>query len=306
MADWIYFHFEIDDTLTDPTSVVLSDSTAAYGIRNQSTGAIEVAAGTAVTKEATGVYKYDVSGLGKDYAYDVGWKAVYDGATYYLARVIEVEGGTNITQFSEDADLLKIHRSIFTYRDRSTLLASGTAATTNATGTTLTKTGETFVTKGVESGHVACLRIGTADKEYFYEISSVTETALTFAGKLESGLSGLGTIAYDIWTFGALHEEAFRVIMERKGWKLYRDEDDDQLATEYILNQADFVLPNAYLAAALVMESATGDAAQKLAEGYRARYLELIRNVSIEIDTDSLDDDGKSYAFRVQKVERGS
>jgi hypothetical protein len=60
--------------LTDATEVVLSDITATYGIREKDTGTVVVAAGTATTKSATGVYEYDISALDEDTEYEYVFK----------------------------------------------------------------------------------------------------------------------------------------------------------------------------------------------------------------------------------------
>lgn len=52
------FKWKVEGVLTDVTSVVLADPTNAYGVKRTDTGAVVVAAGTAMSHDATGVYSY--------------------------------------------------------------------------------------------------------------------------------------------------------------------------------------------------------------------------------------------------------
>ena len=74
--------FTIDGSLTDVTSVVLSDPTATYGVKRNDTSAVVVADGTAMTKVSTGVYRHTFAepAAGLTYTYWVEW--VYGGETY--------------------------------------------------------------------------------------------------------------------------------------------------------------------------------------------------------------------------------
>jgi len=76
------FRHEVNETPTDVTSVILSDPTDTYGVKRDDTDASVVAAGTAMTKTATGVYEYSFTApaSGLDYTYYVEW--VYDGETH--------------------------------------------------------------------------------------------------------------------------------------------------------------------------------------------------------------------------------
>lgn len=60
----ISIEHRINTTLTDATTVVLSDPDGTYGIRNKSTLVVLVADGTAAVNESTGIYSYDNSGNG--------------------------------------------------------------------------------------------------------------------------------------------------------------------------------------------------------------------------------------------------
>jgi len=82
MSITIQEKFTIDGALTDVTSVLLSDPTAAYGVKRNDTGAVVVADGAAMTKVSTGVYRYTFAEpeIGLSYTYWVEW--VYSGETY--------------------------------------------------------------------------------------------------------------------------------------------------------------------------------------------------------------------------------
>ncbi len=76
----------VDGVLTDPTAIVLSDSTAAYGIRKTG-GANVLAAGTAMVKISTGVYQYEFTeadGATYSQAYTSWVKVTYSGVDYYF------------------------------------------------------------------------------------------------------------------------------------------------------------------------------------------------------------------------------
>lgn len=82
MSITIQEKFTIDGALTDVTSVVLSDPTAAFGVKRDDTDAVVVADGVAMTKVSTGVYRYTFAEPDPylTYTYWVEW--VYAGETY--------------------------------------------------------------------------------------------------------------------------------------------------------------------------------------------------------------------------------
>ncbi len=92
MADSLQFSFLVGGVLTNATSVVLSDPTATYGVKRLDTDATVVAAGTAMTTDATGVYRYDLPDV--DGA-KVSWWAeiVYNGVTYHFERETDTAEG---------------------------------------------------------------------------------------------------------------------------------------------------------------------------------------------------------------------
>ena len=86
--------FKVDSVLTDPTSIVLSDSTGTYGVKRDDTGAAVVAAGTAMTQISTGDYQHQFTDPANDLTYTYCVKIVYGGATYYFAG--ELTGPTTL------------------------------------------------------------------------------------------------------------------------------------------------------------------------------------------------------------------
>jgi len=58
----IYFRHKVDGSLADVTSVVFGDSENTYGVKEKESGTVKIPPGTtALTKESTGVYSYDLS-----------------------------------------------------------------------------------------------------------------------------------------------------------------------------------------------------------------------------------------------------
>ncbi len=74
----------VNGTPTDPTSIILRDPTGAYGIKRDDTGAVIVAAGTAMSQTATGVFEYTVSGVDASTTYTASIEIVYAGETYHF------------------------------------------------------------------------------------------------------------------------------------------------------------------------------------------------------------------------------
>ena len=73
--------WQVNGLLTNPDSVVLRDPTGAFGIQRDDTGAAVVAAGTAMTQVATGVYEYTLTVDGGT-TYTAWVEVVYGGETY--------------------------------------------------------------------------------------------------------------------------------------------------------------------------------------------------------------------------------
>ena len=63
MAREIYVENHEDGSLAAAESVVLSDSTGAYGIREKATGTVVAEADTATDNPRTGIYTYDIGSL---------------------------------------------------------------------------------------------------------------------------------------------------------------------------------------------------------------------------------------------------
>jgi hypothetical protein len=66
----------------NPESIVLCDPTGAYGIQRDDTAAVIVAAGTAMSPVATGVYEYTVTGVDAGTTYTAWIEIAYSGETY--------------------------------------------------------------------------------------------------------------------------------------------------------------------------------------------------------------------------------
>jgi hypothetical protein len=76
--------WKVNGVYTDVTSAVLSDSTAAYGVIRDDTGAVVVASGTAMTRISEGQYEYSFAEPAEGVAYTASVKLVYSGNTYYF------------------------------------------------------------------------------------------------------------------------------------------------------------------------------------------------------------------------------
>ena len=74
--------FKEDDVLFDPTSVVLSNATGAYGVYDDTAAAAVVADGTATTKQSTGSYYYTYSSATAAHVYTAYFEYVVSGETY--------------------------------------------------------------------------------------------------------------------------------------------------------------------------------------------------------------------------------
>lgn len=80
------FKFRVDGTLTNATSVVLSDPTGTFGVKRLDNGATVVADGTAMTNVATGVYRHTFTAPAEGLTYSWFAEAVYNGVTYRFER----------------------------------------------------------------------------------------------------------------------------------------------------------------------------------------------------------------------------
>jgi hypothetical protein len=91
----------IDGVLTDPSSIVLSDPTEAYGVKRDDTDAVVVADGVAMTKVSTGIYRYTFSEPASylTYTYWIEW--VYGGETYHAENSIQGQPGGYICTLND-------------------------------------------------------------------------------------------------------------------------------------------------------------------------------------------------------------
>ncbi len=89
-------------------TVTLSDSTATYGIINNTTGAAAVAAGTAVTVDVdTATYTYETDDLAVG-SYTAVWKVVADEGTTYVIHVFVIDAAESSV---EGVTLAEIERA---------------------------------------------------------------------------------------------------------------------------------------------------------------------------------------------------
>lgn len=81
----ITFTTRIGGVLADVTAVTLSDPTGVYGVRRVDTGAVAVAAGTAMTRVSAGTYEHSFGAdAGAAYQYYIAW--TYAGETHHIER----------------------------------------------------------------------------------------------------------------------------------------------------------------------------------------------------------------------------
>lgn len=105
MANEIYIYNYESGALTDATAVVLSDSGAAYGIRETVTQDVTVAAGTAVVNPSTGVYVYDISALSGSLAYEYVFKITRtSGDIEYETGTIPIDPSADATESTLSMD----------------------------------------------------------------------------------------------------------------------------------------------------------------------------------------------------------
>jgi hypothetical protein len=88
-TDTAYFQWElrVDNVLTDPTSIVFSETNGTWGIRRVDTNAVVVANNTALTKVSTGLYNYAPTDPAANLTYEVAIKVVYDGVVYRFQSI---------------------------------------------------------------------------------------------------------------------------------------------------------------------------------------------------------------------------
>jgi hypothetical protein len=118
--------------------------------------------------------------------------------------------------FSTDGDLMKWEPDVFRLaKIPAQKLAGGTSGTTTALNATLTDSGASFVTAGVQPGHVVHL-VKTGVYDLYATVATVNTTALGLeaAKGLFSGQTG---VTYELHTFDPQHEEAHFELCQRFG-----------------------------------------------------------------------------------------
>ena len=90
MAKTIFINYKINGELQNAYSVVLTDSTGTYGIRETSSSIVIVQPNTEVENPSTGVYQYQFTQVQNNIQYDVAWKIIEaEGfAPYYVTQKI--------------------------------------------------------------------------------------------------------------------------------------------------------------------------------------------------------------------------
>lgn len=101
-----YFHFKVNGTLTDATSVTLSNSDATIGVIRNDTSASVVSPGTAYTHVSTGIYSYTFSAPANGLEYTRWTKAVYAGTPYYFEKVFTDAGSGASGTYCDGDDLI--------------------------------------------------------------------------------------------------------------------------------------------------------------------------------------------------------
>jgi hypothetical protein len=104
----IRVNFKYNDVLTDPTSVVLSNAAATYGVKRDDTGATVVAAGTAMTKVAAGQYEHTFTEPVAGLEYTAWTKIIHDAKTYYSEIDIESIGVVSTSMAGAYSSLLEV------------------------------------------------------------------------------------------------------------------------------------------------------------------------------------------------------
>jgi len=93
--------WEVDNVLTNVTSIVMSDPTGTFGVRRTDNSATVVADGTAMTNLATGIYNHRFTEPAQGLTYNYWEEIVYAGATYYFEK--NIVGGTDVSSSKTSA-----------------------------------------------------------------------------------------------------------------------------------------------------------------------------------------------------------
>lgn len=105
MARSIFAENLESDILTNAASVVLSDPTTAFGIREVISGSVVVATGAAVVNTAVGVYSYDISALNVTLEYEAYWKITrLNGDIEYEQTLIPTASLAVLTAYITEID----------------------------------------------------------------------------------------------------------------------------------------------------------------------------------------------------------
>jgi len=98
--------FSVDNVLTNPTTIKLSDPDGNYGVKRDDTGAVVVADGTSMSKISTGQYSYTLTDEAYNLTYSYYVEIVYGGETYYFEGTVDgtvspgITGGMTLDEMS--------------------------------------------------------------------------------------------------------------------------------------------------------------------------------------------------------------
>ena len=127
-TSYVRYTFRDDtDTLFDPTSIVLSDPTGAYGVKRNDTDAVVVADGAAFTNIGVGIYEKSWTDPAADLTYTAYAEYVIGGETYWTPKTVI---GTPSSSNPVTTDEAKDHCRVTTAADDTLIGGLITAATT--------------------------------------------------------------------------------------------------------------------------------------------------------------------------------
>jgi len=108
MSIALRFTFTVDGSLTDVTSVVLSEPGGTYGVKRNDTDAVVVADGTAMVNQSTGIYEYTFTEPAAGLEYTYYTEFVYNGNLYRKEFGYDDTSSTRPVTVAETKDHLRI------------------------------------------------------------------------------------------------------------------------------------------------------------------------------------------------------
>jgi hypothetical protein len=113
----ITFRHEVNGSLANATSVVLSDPTGAFGVKRNDTSAVVVVDATAMTNSGTGIYSYTFTEPAAGLAYTAYIEWVYGGETFRVERQL-ASVSTDLTTLARVKEYLEIATATTTWDDK--------------------------------------------------------------------------------------------------------------------------------------------------------------------------------------------